>query len=375
VAHSYQILLDGSPVPTTIYGAIDTLQIEENAEQPGAMELRVPISRGDSGDLTLVNEAPFQPFANLAVVVTAQGKTPECIFDGFVLSHKIHLDQGAVTSTLTVWGQDVSWLMNLEEKAREWNGDTDGDIANAIFADYGFATAPENTDNDSPAHTDDGHTLMQRASDIQFLRALARKNGKLCRVACGAQAGQRTGYFAKPNLEGDPVATISLQSPDGARIEGLDFEWDVTRPTLVEARQALFNDSDQDGVAGDTGDSGLPLLAARSLGDFSGRAMTVLLTTTVDDANELQLRTASVLREGGFFAKCTGQIELEVLGSVMRVGTLARVTGAGALCSGDYFVWSVRHTITPDKYTMKFVLVRNAVGAAPAGGGPVAGLV
>ena len=35
-----------------------------------------------------------------------------------------------------------------------------------------------------PAHLPDGHTLFQRATDLQFLHGLARRSGKLCRVAC-----------------------------------------------------------------------------------------------------------------------------------------------------------------------------------------------
>ena len=41
----------------------------------------------------------------------------QCIFAGYVLSQKLHLETGVTNSTITVWGQDVSWLMNLEEKS------------------------------------------------------------------------------------------------------------------------------------------------------------------------------------------------------------------------------------------------------------------
>jgi phage protein D len=375
VSHSFQILVGGSPVDATLYGAIETLEIEENADMPGAIQMTLPVARTADGDLTLINDAPFQPLANLAVVVTADGQDPECIFDGYVLSQKLHLDQGAVSAKVTLWGQDASWMMNLEEKVREWSDVSDGDVANSIFGDYGFETASENTDDDSPQHVEDKHTLMQRASDIQFLRTLARRSGKLCRVACGSEAGQNTGYFIKPNLDGEASITLSLQVETGSQLGPLDFEWDVTRPTTVIARAAVLDDDDQDGVDGGTDDSGLQLLSDRGLSDFAGQPMTVLLTTGADDASELQLRAASVLREAGFFAKCSGSVELDVLGRVMRVGTLANVTGAGAVNSGKYFVWSVRHAIRADAYTMSFVLVRNAVGEAPSGGSSAGGSV
>jgi phage protein D len=373
LAHSYQILVGGSAVDASVYAALSSLEVEENADLPGAIQLTVPVSSDGSGDLTYVNDATFQPYANLAVVVTADGKPPECIFDGYVLSHKLHLDRGTTSSTLQVWGQDASWLMNLAEVAKEWADLTDGDVANSIFGTYGFTPAPDNTQDDSATHTESGHTLMQRASDIQFLRQLARRNGKLCRVACGAQAGQRTGYFAKPNLSGSPVATLTLNDPAAQMLSELDITWDVTRPTEVKGMQALFTDASDDGATADVTDSGLTSLAARDLASFAGKSMTVMLTTTVDDAGELGMRATSLLREGGFFVRCTGVVDLSALGVVLRVGALVTVNGIGSVHSGTYYVWSVKHAINLGSYQMSFVLVRNAVGSAPSTTGDLLG--
>jgi phage protein D len=241
--------------------------------------------------------------------------------------------------------------MNLEEKTREWVDVTDADVANTIFNEYGFTPASDNTEDDSPSHTEDGHSLMQRGSDIQFLRNLARRNGKLCRVACTTTPGQQNGYFASPKLDGDPILTLALNDPEA---------W--TRPSAVKASQALFNDSNEDGVSGDTNDSELPLLDARSLADFAGKPMTVLLTAPVDDAGELQLRAKSLLRESGWFVRCEGEADVSRLNAVLRVGTVVQIEGVGSLNSGKYYVWSVRHTITANSHKMKFTLVRNAVG-------------
>jgi hypothetical protein len=119
-----------------------------------------------------------------------------------------------------------------------------------------------------------------------------------------------------------------------------------------------------DVVDGGATESGLKALDERSLAAFTGEhVMTARLAATVDDVTELQSRAASLLREAGWFVKCQGEIEVSRLGAVLRVGTLAQINGAGTLHSGKYFVWSVRHSITAHSHSMKFVLVRNAVGA------------
>ena len=373
MASTFQLLLNGTAVDDHIYTALSMLEVEENADLPGAIQLHLAVSRSESKDLTWVNDDRLQPFANIAVVATPKGESDQCIFDGYVLSHKLHLETGVTNSTLQVWGQDASWLMNLEEKVREWVDVTDASVANTLFGEYGITPASENTEDDSPSHTEDGHSLMQRSSDIQFLRHLARRNGKLCRVACTTTPGQRTGYFAKPQLDGKPVLTLRLNDPVVWTVNALDFDWDVTRPSAVKASQALFNDSSEDGISADTNDSGLAALDERNLADFAGRPMTVMLTAPVDDAGELRLRAQSLLREAGWFVRCEGEANVFRLNAILRVGTVIQIEGVGSLNSGKYYVWSVRHTITADAHRMKFVLVRNAVGPLPSGGGGLLG--
>jgi hypothetical protein len=83
------------------------------------------------------------------------------------------------------------------------------------------------------------------------------------------------------------------------------------------------------------------------------------------------MRTTAALRDAGWFVRCCGEADLLRLGNTLRVGTVVGIIGVGALHSGNWFVWHVRHRITIDVITVQFTLVRNAIGAAPSsGGGP-----
>src|SRR5689334_23192906 len=116
---TYQILLNGEPADADLYTAISSLEIEESLDMPGAAQLSLPLARIGDGDLAYVTEGRFAPLANLAVVATpgsagaggalgaavgavasalggdaGKGSGAQCIFDGFVLSHKLHLETG-----------------------------------------------------------------------------------------------------------------------------------------------------------------------------------------------------------------------------------------------------------------------------------------
>ena len=366
---SYQLFFDGEAAPDSFYEGLSTVDVEESLDMPGALQLGLAVNRSSDGDLDTASDPRLAPLANVAVVTTVEGGSPECIFDGPVLAHKLHLERGATSSTLRVWGQDASWLMNMEEKVREWVDVTDATVANSIFDEYGFSPSAQNTEDDSPSHTEDGHTLMQRGTDVQFLRSLARRNGKVLRVVCGGAPATYTGVFAKPALDGEPVAILDLNDIERWNVTSLDIEMDATRPTRVVARQALFNDASAEGVSAEATDSGLTLLDERDLATLTGEQSVVLLTTPVDDGGELSLRAAGVLRESGWFVRCEGSANVGRTATILRAGTVVGVTGIGTLHSGNYLVWSVRHAITSDEHVMRFTLVRNAVGPEPAGTG------
>ena len=104
---------------------------------------------------------------------------------------------------------------------------------------------------------------MQRASDAQFLRALARRAGKLFRVFCTDTPGQRTGFFAAPEPVRRSCDHLVLNDAAAANVSSLDISFDVMRPDAVNAFQALFTDADGDatGAGGNFTDGGLPAMS------------------------------------------------------------------------------------------------------------------
>ena len=53
---SYQIFFNNQAAPPEFYTAIASLEVEENMDLPGAVQLNLPVSRNDSGDLTYVSD-------------------------------------------------------------------------------------------------------------------------------------------------------------------------------------------------------------------------------------------------------------------------------------------------------------------------------
>ena len=73
MASTYQIFM-GAPVAAEFYARIASLEVEENSDLPGALQMRLPLARNQQGDLTEINESGIQPLSQIAVVATAEGK-------------------------------------------------------------------------------------------------------------------------------------------------------------------------------------------------------------------------------------------------------------------------------------------------------------
>ena len=151
-------------------------------------------------------------------------------------------------------------------------------------------------------------------------------------------------------------------------MDTLDFDWDVMRPTEADAGQVDLTQSADSGTEVSTDSSGLKALGDRDYPTYLGQSSTLLLTAPAD-VPELSQRTAAVLAESGFFARCSGEADAERINAILRVGDVVTIEGAGRLQSGNWLVWSVRHKYSLDSWRMSFTLVRNAMGPASAGGG------
>ena len=152
--------------------------------------------------------------------------------------------------------------MNVTETVREWVDVTDGAVANTIFGEYGFTPDPGNLDDDSPAHTSDSASLMQRATDAQFLRDLARRSGKLFRVFCTDTPGQRTGSFGKPSLDGDPVTILTLNDADRRHCRRARHLLGRDASERDHCAAGAVHRQRRDGAGGNTTDHGLADLDA-----------------------------------------------------------------------------------------------------------------
>ena len=346
----FSILFDNAPDPGL--GAPASVEVHECIGNPATFRLTYAVDISE-GDLPLLADARLSPGKIISVFSQTAAGLP-CLVKGPVTSQQIRLIHGGAGSVLEVCGADTSITMDREDKAALWTG-TDSSAIQSILATYSLVPDVEST---SAMHEETKHVLVQRETDLAFVRRLARRNGCLFWIACDDTGLVETASFKRPPLDGEPAheLVINLADPP-ANLASLDISWNVERPTSAAASQVdLGSVGDIDGTVAQ---SPLTPLAAQGLATIAAGTRSLHLHAPVDDAGDLQARGEAALIDADFFIRATGSTTAQSLGGALRAHTVVTLRGAGKRHSGKWLCSSVRHTIDDVGHRMDFELIRN----------------
>ncbi|MEJ2664925.1 MAG: hypothetical protein P8107_12945, partial [Spirochaetia bacterium] len=304
------------------------------------------------GDIPALTDARLGPGTEIEINVTLDQENLVLV-RGPVTGQSIHLNHGGADSSVEIEGGDNTILMDRVNTAVVWKDVTDSDAVSSIIRNYGFTPDVERT---NAGHFENRHTLVQRTTDLLFVRQLARRNGLLFWLGYD-QVGNEVAHFKKPPLQGTPVSQL-VMNYDPPSIDSLTIEYNVEYPTETAGTQLDLNTKDTI----DAGQAGSPLT---SLGEVpltraGGARLQTHVVPPVDDSGNLQARCTGVLTDAHWFIKAECRTTPQQAGCIIRPHTLVEVVGAGSRHSGLYFVAGVKHTITAGSYAMDLELIRNA---------------
>ena len=344
------IRLDGAP--NDMLGGAASVEVHERVGQPTSYRIEFALDIED-GDFPLLKDDAFSPGAKISVLVPTSDKT-YCLVNGPAYGQDIHFQQGGSGSTLSVIGSDSLITLDREDKVVQWSDVTDSDAVTAILGQYDLAPDADTT---SAGHLETKHTLIQRETDLAFIRRLARRNGFYFWVTCDEE-GIETAHFKHPDLDGDAETELVINLTDPkSNVTSLDISWDVERPTSATGSELDLTDKSD--IDGDVDSSPLTALGGTALADIATETRVVHVHAPTDDSGDLQSRSEGALIEASFFVRAKGTTTLSALGSVIRSHTLVKVRGVGSRHSGLWYCSAVHHTIDAAEHTMEFELIRN----------------
>jgi len=360
-AITYTLTVNGTAASAALLNAVKQIEVEDHANMADMLRLRLAVAVKENGSgWTLLDESLFTRLANLKLSLTVGSGSAIPLISAYVIEVDTDFSSAPHASELVVTAMDPTVLMHLDDKVKPWPNATDSDVATSIFSDASYRFTPVVESTKWSRHEND-YTLMQRGTDIQFLRQLADRNGFECFVEMN-DAGQVEGHFHPPKHDAQPQGTLTVNMGSATNVNRFRAKYDMLGP--AKAKALTIDPADKTTQTGQADDT----TQAEGMGDQATvpaeRPRTLLLSQLgMAQSGEVQRFAQSVVDRSSWSIIAEGEVNTVAYGGALRAKKPVMVRGVGQQFSGRYYVERVLHQIGADgTYTQKFTLRRNATG-------------
>jgi phage protein D len=342
----------GGAETADLYDDIVCIEVELDDELAAMARITVAMPQDDDGTWKYLDDPRLLVGQDVTVAVRL-GATADTLFTGTLTHLKPDFGGDPNEARYELWAMDRSVLMDRDDVLMAWPNMKDSDIAGHIFQTHRLIASVDDT---AVVHDDKVSTIIQRETDIRFLKRLAARNGYECYV------DNRTGYFCKPKLTAPPQPVLAVQFGDETSVLKFALTVDGLIPTTIAMSQLDRVTKQPHRIQIST--AGQPALgkaaAARYIGgSLSGRVEISQTVTT--GAPEMTQLCQGLYDTGAWFVTGEGEVAGNLYGHILRPRKTVTIKGIGATYSGMWYVTHVTHTLTDAGYSQTFRVKRNAL--------------
>lgn len=382
-----KVWIDGQLFEEAI-GRILELEVDERTDGASSFRLSLDMTPTED-DWDLLADGRFAllhaVLIELGVGSTDADEPAETarIFQGYITAIEPRFGEKRVPdTTLEISGLDASCLMHFEERTKTWSAMTDSAIVKAIYESYGFST---DVDATPTTRTPERGPLVQRSTDAELIRLLAKRNGFEAYVERGdgpvnpgATSGKEVvGHFHMPRVSAKAQPVLTLMPRETPSIIEMRARWESHRPAAVDAAHIDERTRRLGSVRLDK--SRLPKLGAASRADILQKRLADVLPSmqtvsvgrqSVDvpwSQAELESFAWADYRDADWLAEIEGTVHGLRYPTILRARRPVELAGAGKLLDGTWYTRAVNHRWSRQEKTKRYEvdvdLVRNALGA------------
>ncbi len=351
-----------TPAPLSLTEALKRVEITEDATGRSGFQISFEAPR--SGPTAVADHANLlllQPFTRVVLVATV-GFLPHVLMDGLI-THVELQPGGEGGGTISVTGEDLTVVMDLEEKSAEHPAQPDPVVATKILATYAqYGILPvvvPPTMLDVPLAID--RTPSQQGTDLEHLRLMAERNGHVFYIKPGPAPLTSQAYWGPPERLGAPQPALTVDMGGATNVDSLSFRSDGLRPHVVagQVQDRTTNTAMPVQTFASLRTPLVPLPAILVQGKVRSKAARY---AGLNYPQALGLAQAQTDRSTDDVVTAQGSLQVPTYGSVLRARSLVDVRGAGALHDGFYLVTQVTHVLEPGSYKQDFTLAREGWG-------------
>ncbi|GGO94881.1 hypothetical protein [Wenjunlia tyrosinilytica] len=347
------------PVPRQVTDALLSAQVTVASGQRSGFQLSFDLSKNGLINTALLPGGFFDPQIRVILAVTVQG-TLSVLMDGVLIRQEVGVSNQPGQSTLTVTGEDLTVLMDLEERHVPYPAMGPSARVAAIvtrYAQYGVVPLvipeliPQTT---APTQRFD----TQEGTDLEYITKLAKANGYVFYLDPGPLPGMSRAYWGPELRLGIPQHALNVNMDALSNVDQLTFAFDGTAREDLEARVQIPATRVSTVLPVPEVSVLRPPLALKPAPALKKK---VISDTAKKEPGEALAEAIAKAIESSDAVTGSGQLDVVRYGYVLRPRELVGVRGAGITYDGLYFVKSVTHNLQRGSYSQNFTLAREGL--------------
>jgi hypothetical protein len=355
------------PAPPALLTALDSLEVTHSDDGRSGFQMTFLAGRGSglSLDYDLLSNLSLQPF-NRVVMIVNFGAMPRVLMDGVITHQQLAPGDGPGGGRLTVTGEDLSLLMDLQQKSIEHPAQSAELSVLTILAQYAeYGIVPLIVPSlfvDIPLVID--RVPLQHQTDLEYVQGLAAQFGYVFYIRGGPLPLQNTAYWGPPIRIGPVQKALNVNMGAATNVRNVQFSYNALAPTISQSQYQdleLGAEVPVDVFA----TTRMPPFAAEPalLANLPYVRTVVRANDGLDEIQAFAQAQAETDRSVDQVVRVSGELEPLRYGEVLNARDLVGLRGAGWSYDGVYYVKSVTHQLSRREYRQSFVLTREGVGA------------
>ena len=340
-----------TPAPRAVVDAFVSLRVTSATGSRSGFQLSLSMSPASPLHQLLATGALDPKNRIVASVLWRDHVT--VLIDGIVTRHDVTPTSIANSGVLTLTGEDLTVLMDLETKYARHDGlQPEAQVRDICepYGSYGITPdvhdAPEQDTENPQRHSD-----TQSATDLAYLNQLAADVGYVFYLEPGSTPGVSSAYWG-PGLrtgEVQPPLTTNFGTLD--TVASLTFDLNGLANTSYVKGGHQISPSDLSQLRPPLARTLSPTLVTRPLPP-----------SAMLDGPQTDLLAGSLIANSMDSVGGHGELDVRRYGHILKARRLVSVRGASQSYDGRYFVVSVTHDLAMGRYRQQFRLTRDGLG-------------
>ncbi|HEY7181485.1 MAG TPA: hypothetical protein VIC84_08695 [Blastocatellia bacterium] len=335
-----------------------SVEVTQQDQGPSGFQMTFHIGRSsviDLLDYRLLTNDLLKPFSRVMLLVRF-AITPVVLMDGIITNQQFSPGNEPGASTLTLTGEDVSVLMDLEQVQKEYVQTADDKIVDAALQKYmgdilGLPPRITQPANSQPPSQNDRVPQQANMTDRAFIQMLAQRNGHVFYLEPGPIPGTNVAYWGPPIRGGAMQPALSVNMGPDTNVDSINFTYNALAPFKISFIEAGGGD---------------PIVSPSEGREKLVKNQAELRRTVMFGEKEPNARAhaqGQVDRSLDDVVTASGELDALRYNGLLKPRALVGLRGAGRSYDGSYYVKSVTTRLTKGQCKQSFTLTREGTGA------------